>query len=97
MNFISRLIEATFSWLEIAWIRWIRDLHSFIGKPFFFSKITMVSVEGGQDAKIILEYNNVMVERVGEIGYDITIPDQAIRMFAVSCIASDELGLDDDE
>lgn len=98
MNFISRVVEAFFSWLEIGWIRTIRNLHTFIGRPYLFSKITMVQVDGGgQDAKIILEYNDVMVERVGEIGYDITIPDVAIRMFAVSLIASDELGIDEDE
>lgn len=97
MDFFSRLIEAFFSWSEIAWIRWIRDLHTFIGRPYFFNKMTMVRVEGGQEAKIILEYNDLMVERVGEIGYDITVPDQAIRMFAVSCIASDEFGLDDEQ
>ncbi len=97
MEFIARVIEAFFSWAELFWIRRIRDLHSFIGRPYLFSKITMITVGGGQDAKIILEYNDLMVERIGEIGYDITVPETGIRMFTVSCVASDEVGLEDDE
>ncbi len=96
MNFLSRLFDAFLSTCELSWIRFVRDLHTYAGRPYYFSKITMITMDGEQQAKAILEYNEIMVQRLQEIGYDITYPDTAVQMFTVSCVAPEEFGFDDE-
>lgn len=93
---IARLIDAFFRAVELSWIRFIRDLHSFAGRPYFFNKITLVTVDGEQQATTILEFNEQMVIRLSEIGYDTEVPEEAVRMFVVSCVAPEEFGFDDE-
>lgn len=97
MNFLSRLLDAFFSAWELSWIRFVRDLHTFAGRPYYFNKITMINIDGDQQAKAILEYNDIMVQRLEEIGYNADYPENAVRMFTVSCVAPEEFGFDDDE